>query len=92
MTKLLGLLYAAESTGARALLQQPGKVDKAFLKCCLTTDLDPTQGYHDHFRAPVELMKDKLEALSVNATDEDTLIGMLLGNGYINPQPFTITK
>lgn len=92
MTKLLGLLYAAESTGGRALLQQPGKVDKAFLRCCLSTDLDPSQGYHDHFKNPVALEADKLEALSVNATDEDTIIGMLLGNGFINPPPFTIDE
>ena len=90
--KLVGLLYSAESTGARALLRQPGEIDKSFLKCCVTTDNDPTQGYHDHYRFPVNLLNDKLEALSVNATDEDTIIGMLLANGHLAPGPFTIDE
>lgn len=90
-TFLLGLLYSAESTGARALIRQPGEIDKAFLKCCLTSDVDPTQGYEDLFKSPATLVTDKLEALSVNATDEDTIIGLLIGNGFINPAPFSIT-
>lgn len=93
LAKVLGVLYSAESTGARALLRQPGEIDKAFLKCCLTTDVDPTQGYQDLFKTPIALkVGSKLQALSVNATSEDTLIGLLLGTGYINPAPFTIDE
>lgn len=92
MLHLLGVLYSAESTGARALVRQPKQTDKSFLKCSLTTDLDQSQGYEDHFKSPVKLVEGKLECLSVNATDEDTLIGLLLGNGFINPAPFTIDE
>lgn len=90
---LLGVLYSSISTGARALIRQPAEIDKAFLKCALLTDLDPTQSYHDHFRYPIALkVGDKLQALSVNATDEDTLIGLLVGTGYVAPAPFTIDE
>lgn len=83
---LLGLLYAAESTGARALLRQPDlKLDHEFLKCALTPDLDPIQGYEHSFGQPLPLIGDSaLTALSVNATDEDTIIGALVGNAPIS--------
>lgn len=81
---VLGVFYAAESTGARALLRQPGITDKDFIKGCLTTDNDPNQGWTHLFNRPVPLTVDKLNAYSVNATDEDTLIGLLLGNGKIS--------
>lgn len=90
--KLLGLLYIAASTGARALLHQPVGPDKSFIKCALQEDLDPNQGWHDHFKVPVELDVDKLQARSVNATDEATLIGMMLGDGFLDPRPFTIDE
>lgn len=93
MKMILGVLYSAESTGARALIRQPKRTDKSFLKCSLTTDLDPTQGYEHYFKSPLPLNpKGKLQALSVNATDEDTIIGLLLGNGFIDPKPFTIDE
>lgn len=92
MLHLLGVLYAAESTGARALIRQPKQTDKAFLKCALTTDLDPTQGYEHYFKNPIKLVEGKLEAFSVNATDEDTIIGLMLGSGYIDPKPQTIDE
>lgn len=91
---LLGLIYSAESTGARALIRQPEKIDKAFLKCSLTSDLDPVLGYEHLFKNPIKLEAEgeKLEVLSVNATDEDTIIGLLVGTGVINPEPFTIDE
>lgn len=93
MANLLGLFYSAISTGGRALLVQPKKIDKAFLKCCLSTDNDPTQGWHHHFRNPVALTPlAKLTARSVNATDEDTLIGMMLGTGFLDPKPMSIDE
>jgi hypothetical protein len=93
MKYILGVLYSAISTGARALIRQPKRTDKSFLKCCLSTDLDQTQGYHDHYKAPISLNPNgKLQALSVNATDEDTLIGLALGNGFIDPKPMTIDE
>lgn len=86
---LLGIIYAAESTGGRALVRQPGLgyagLDYEFLKCALTSDVDPIQGYEDHFGAPLPLIGDqKLNVLSVNATDEDTLIGILVGTAPIS--------
>lgn len=90
---LLGTYYAAASTGARVLLRQPGEIDKAFLKCCLNEDLDPVQGYEPLFKTPISLkVGSKLEALSVNATDEATLVGLLVGTGIINPQPQTVDE
>lgn len=89
---LYGVLYAAESTGARLLLAQPSRSNKAFLKCALTADVDPVQGFEDYFRAPIALSVDKLEALSVNATDEDTIVGLMLGNGMRANNPPTIDE
>lgn len=90
---LLGVFFGAISTGARALIRQPGEIDKSFLKCCLLADVDLTQGYQDLFRSPIALkVGSKLEAMSVNGTDEDTLIGLLLGTGYVAPAPFTIDE
>lgn len=89
---LLGVFYAAESTAARVLVRQPARTDKAFLKSQLTTDLDPTQGYTHLFPSPIPLdVESKLEVLSVNATDEDTLVGLIVGTGYIAPKPDLIT-
>lgn len=90
---LLGVHYSAIATGARALIRQPGEIDKSFLKCQLSADNDATLGYQDLFRTPIQLkVGSKLEVLSVNAGDEDTLIGLLLGTGSITPAPFTIDE
>jgi len=89
---LLGVFYTAESTGGRVLVRQPARTDKAFLKCCLTTDNDPTQGYTHLFNRPIPLdVGSKLEVLSVNATDEDTLVGLIMGTGFVAPKPDMIT-
>lgn len=93
LAQLLGVLYSAESTGARALIRQPGEIDKSFLKCSLTSDLDQTQGYTDLFKSPIALkIGSKLQALSVNATDEDTIIGLLMGTGFLDPAPMNIDE
>lgn len=83
---VLGVFAAAESTGARVLLRQPDlKLDYEFLKCMLLADLDPTQGWTHLFGRPLPLApSDKLNALCVNATDEDTIIGVMLGSGKIS--------
>jgi len=81
---VLGLLYAAEATGERARLQQPSlAIDYEFIKCMLTADLDPMLGYHHLFGRPLPLVVEKLNAYSVNAGDEDTIIGAILGSGKI---------
>lgn len=93
LSYLLGVAYSAISTGGRCLVRQPGQIDKAFLKCRLSTDNDPTQGYEHLFKSPIPLkVGSKLELLSVNATDEDTLIGLIVGTGFLDPRPFTIDE
>ena len=85
---LLGVYSGAISTGGACLIRQPGEIDKAFLKSALITDNDVIKGYHDHYKFPIPLkVGSKLQALSVNATDEDTLIGLALGTGYLDPKP-----
>jgi len=82
---LLGLFTAAASTGGRSRLRQPSlAIDYEFLKCCLTTDLDPIQGFEDLRGTPLPLIpNEKLNALLTNATDEDALIAAIIGNGKI---------
>jgi len=80
---VLGAFYAAESTPARLLLRQAKMVDYDIMKAILTTDRVATRGYSHYFGRPLPLRADKLNALSVNATDEDTIIGLMLGSGKI---------
>ncbi len=82
---LLGLFSAAASTGGRTRLAQPSlSIDYEFLKCQLSTDLDPIQGYTDLFGRPLPLVPgEKLNAYLTNATDEDALIAAIVGSGRI---------
>ena len=77
---LIGSFYAACSTGARALIRQPGLGnDYCHQKCALETDLDPTQGYEHYFGRPLPLIgNEKLNVLSVNATSESTFVGLMI--------------
>lgn len=89
---VLGVHYAAATTAGSILLRQPAQVDKAFIKSQLYTDNDPTQGYTHMFNRPVPLeANSKLELLSVNATDEVTSVGLILGTGYVAPKPDIVT-
>jgi len=93
LAMVLGVFSGAISTGGAALLRQPGEIDKAFLKSALLTDNDPIKGYHDHYKNPIPLkVASKLQVLSVNGTDEDTLIGLALGTGYLDPKPQPIDE
>jgi hypothetical protein len=80
---VLGVLYSAESTGARAILRQAKMIDYDIIKGCLTADVDTIQGWTHLFGRPLPLRVDNLQALSVNGTDEDTIIGVMLGSGKI---------
>jgi len=48
-------------------------------------DSDPNPGFSDHFGRPMALKPGEyLTAYSVNATDEDTIIGAIVGSGFIS--------
>lgn len=83
--KLLGVFTAAESTGERLYVRQPSLyLDHQFHKIMLLTDIDPTQGYEHYFGRPLTLKgAEKVNVLIKNATDEDVLIGLLLGSSKI---------
>lgn len=81
---LLGVLYSALTTPSRALLRQPKRIDIDISKAMCDTDLDPVIGWTHLFHRPILLNAiDKLNALSANATDEVTQIGILLGSGKV---------
>lgn len=85
---ILGVFASAIGTMGAVHLAQPGRVTKALIKSCLQTDFDPAQGFSNFMKNPLVLEpKAKLTALSVNAADEDTLIGIMLGTG-----PFPTTN
>jgi len=82
---LLGVFAAVESTGGYVLLRQPSlQLDYEFAKIALLGTHDPIQGYTHMFGRPLPLVGGEiLQALINNATDEDAIIGLLVGNGKI---------
>lgn len=80
---ILGVMAAATSTMARAILRQAKMIDYDIIKCAEDGMSSPSCSYSHYFSRPLPLRVDKLNALSVNATDEDTIIGLWLGNGKI---------
>ena len=80
---ILGVFYAATTTPARVILRQPKMIDYDIIKGCLITERAASRGFTDLFATPLPLRVDKLNVLSVNATDEETLVGLLLGSGKI---------
>jgi len=80
---LLGAFGIGTSTLGDYLLRQPGKVDKAFKKASLVADVAPLCSFSNLFGRPLPLSPGKLNALVVNATDEISLIGLILGSGKI---------
>lgn len=80
---ILGVMAAGESTMARAILRQAKMIDYDIIKCAEDTMSSPSCSYSHYFARPLPLRVDKLNALTVNATDEDNIIGVLLGNGKI---------
>jgi len=90
---LLGVLYAAESTPGYAELRQPSlKVPYNFLKSADINDPDPIVGFSNLLGRPMPLKAgEKLNAHSNNATDEDTLIGLLVGDGILKGEGLSPT-
>ena len=82
---LAGLFYAAETTPDNARLRQSsrtGAVDLQFINSVDLNDLDPLPGFNDYLYNPIRLRSgEMLTALSVNGTDEDTIIAAFLASG-----------
>lgn len=82
---LLGAFCAAVSTGQDYRVRQPGlNIDHQLMKIMLEADLDPIQGYEHFFGRPLPLNgSEKINALITNATDESSIIALLIGNAPI---------
>jgi len=82
---LLGLFNAQQSTGAAMKVQQPSlKPDYYFMKSFVHGLYQLSDGWHHMFGRPLPLFPgEKMNMEAVNATDEDTLVGALLGSGKI---------
>lgn len=80
---LLGVHYSALTTPAALQLRQPGQVHKEFVRSMLSSTTNPALGQTHLFGRPIQLQNDKLNAYSINATDEVTLVGLMLGSGKI---------
>jgi len=80
---ILAVWAGAESSVNRALLRQAKMIDYDFIRVQDLNLANKDSGYTHLFARPLPLRVDKLNALSVNTTDEDTLIGVWLGSGKI---------
>lgn len=80
---VLGWSAHAVGTGGRTLLRQPKMIDYDNHKISLIADVAPKCGTTEMFARPLPVRVDKLSALVVNAVDEATIIGVLLGSGKI---------
>jgi len=80
---VLGVLGVGTSTLGDVLLRQAKMIDYSILKNSLVGDLAAICSFSNYFARPLPLRVDKLNALVVNATDEASLIGVMLGSGKI---------
>lgn len=80
---VLGVCATAVSTGARAILRQAKMIDYDIIKVAESGMSSPSCSFSPFQARPLPLRVDKLNALMVNATDENGLIGLMLGNGKI---------
>jgi len=81
---LLGIFYNALTTPNNCVLRQPREIDIASCRSLLNTELNPEAGFLNLMAHPKALVpNEKLTAYSVNATDELTTIGLMLGNGKL---------
>jgi len=81
---LLGVYFGALTTPNNLILRQPRQIDFASCKSVLNTEFNPEAGFMNLMQSPKALVPDeKLTAYSVNATDELTLAGLMLGNGKL---------
>ena len=83
---LLGVFAWAESTGGYiAIRQTENKIDHRIIKVAgpAAAIHEPAQGYTHYFGRPLPLYAELLQVLINNATDEDALVGLFVGNGAI---------
>ncbi|MCK5582107.1 MAG: hypothetical protein KAJ18_12625 [Candidatus Omnitrophica bacterium] len=80
---VIAFYAAVESTPTTALLRQAKMIDYDFTRVMDLNVGNKAGGYTYMFGRPLPLRVDKLQALTVNATDEDTLIGVWLSSGKI---------
>jgi len=80
---ILGVTASAVSTGARAILRQAKMIDYDIIKVAESGMSSPSCSFSPYQARPLPLRVDKLNALIVNATDENALIGLMLGSGKI---------
>ncbi|MCK5611810.1 hypothetical protein KAR91_58615 [Candidatus Pacearchaeota archaeon] len=83
---IIGVFVANCSTLEHTRLRQPAKndlfsIDQQIIKGQLITEEDPTHGFTDLRQRPIPTRPvEKLEVLVQNATDEQTLVGVMIGN------------
>lgn len=80
---VLGVFGIGTSTLGDVLLRQAKMIDYAIKKTSLVADVAAICSFTNYFSRPLPLRVDKLSALVVNATDEASLVGVMLGNGKI---------
>lgn len=80
---VIGVFGIGTSTLGDIILRQPKLIDYAIKKTSLVGDVAPMCSFTDYFGRALPLRVDKLNALVVNATDEASLIGVLLSSGKI---------
>lgn len=86
VNSLLGVYAFAESTGGYVAVRQvKNMIDHRFIKIHgVAANLHATMhGFTDFRGRPLPLYPEILQALINNATDEDALIGLFIGNGAI---------
>jgi len=84
-TKLLGVFCAGESTLGKTKLMQPTlPIDYEFTKGTLLSSDDPMKGFTNLRGRPLPLIPaEKLNCEVVNATDEDGITFLMVGNAKI---------
>lgn len=84
--KILGVICTSVSTGGGVLLRQPKMIDHHIIKCAESGMSSPSCSFTPFFARNLPLRNDVLRAIIVNATDEASLVGLMLGSGKITRQ------
>jgi len=83
---IVGAVYLAETTAGYIRLKQPGGDLYWELLAGADINTDPNPGYHHFFDRPLPIIGGEVMTVeSNNATDEDTVVGLMVSDGYIGP-------